>query len=124
MPKAHLITRSGTKITIEGTEDEVASLVLRLDNRRDEKAEGPITEEKRRSASTRGKVKATPLSLVKHLIDENFFEKPRALGEIKTALQEQGRFYPTTTLSPIVLRLVRQKELRRVKEKNRWLYVN
>jgi hypothetical protein len=39
------------------------------------------------------------------------------------ALEEQGQFYPVTSLSPTVLRLVRKRELRRIKDKKRWLYV-
>jgi hypothetical protein len=61
--------------------------------------------------------------LVSQLIDGGFFKKPKELGAIKTALEEQGHYYPVTTLSPAVLRLVRKKQLRRIKDKKRWLYV-
>jgi hypothetical protein len=41
---------------------------------------------------------------------------------VKAALEEQGHFYPVTTLSGLMLRLVREKKLRRLKEGKRWRY--
>jgi len=61
--------------------------------------------------------------LVSELIDGGFFKKPKELSAIKIALQEQGHFYPITTLSGVLLRLVRKRDLRRIKDKKRWLYV-
>ena len=42
--------------------------------------------------------------------------------EIKTAMEEMGHYYPVTSLSPTLLRFVRRKELRRIKDKKVWLY--
>jgi hypothetical protein len=117
MAKAHIVTKSGTKVTVEGSPEEVASLIERI--------EGP---EGGKSTNTRSKVprgsRPTPVGLISELIDGGFFKKPRELGAIRLALQEQGHFYPVTTLSPALLRLVRKKELRRIKDAKRWLYVN
>jgi hypothetical protein len=63
------------------------------------------------------------MGLLSELIAEGFFGQPRELGVVRLALKEKGHFYPVTTLSPLMLRLVRRKELRRIKEKNRWTYV-
>jgi hypothetical protein len=60
---------------------------------------------------------------VSGLIADDFFKKPKELGEIKKALEEQGHFYPRTSLSPMLIRLVRKKELRRLKDGKRWTYV-
>jgi len=57
------------------------------------------------------------------LIDEGFFKKPKELGAIKTALEERGHYYPATSLSPALIRLVRAKTMRRIKEKKHWVYV-
>jgi predicted transcriptional regulator len=63
------------------------------------------------------------MSLIIDLIDGGFFKKPKGLSSIKSTLEEQGHYYPVTTLSPVVLRLVRKRQLRRIKDKKRWQYV-
>ena len=117
MAKAHLTTKSGTIITIEGTQDEVANLMLQF-------AEAPSKREphaaKRRQSNAPKDGLAT---LISTMIDEGFFKKPKELGTVKTALEEQGHYFRRTTLSPQLLRSVRKKELRRIKDKNRWVYV-
>lgn len=119
MAKAHVTTKSGTKITIEGTPDEVAALVARFDEGASVHAKGEVQSR----PSTKTTFKAGPLSLISELIDGGFFKKPRELSAIKLALEEHGHFYPVTTLSPLMLRLVRKRQLRRIKDKKRWLYV-
>jgi hypothetical protein len=120
MAKAHITLKDGAKVTIEGSQEEVAALITRFE-------EGAPRRAKKRSSSDRtqhqSKSRPTPLNLISELIDGGFFKKPKELGAIKLALEEQGHFYPVTTLSPSLLRLVRKKELRRIKDKKRWLYV-
>jgi len=116
MAKAH-ITKGDTKITVEGTPQEVAELVARLGG------EADATPPGHKESRGRGKkVKTTPMGLLGSLIDGNFFRKPKDLGAVKAALEEMGHVYPVTTLSPLLLRLVRRRQLRRIKDKNRWLY--
>lgn len=121
MAKAHLTTASGAKITIEGTADEVAALVGKLDAgaSRDSARKPPPSKKHREN-----RPKAGPVSLLSELIDGGFFKKPKELSAIKLALEEQGHLYPVTSLSPVVLRLVRKRQLRRIKDKKRWLYVS
>lgn len=122
MAKAHIALTDGTKITIEGTSDEVAALVSKLST-----STPPSSKDKRRSGKTSeqstSKSKYGPVDLISALIDGGFFKKPKELGSIRLALEEQGHYYPVTTLSPLMLRLVRKKHLRRLKDKKRWLYV-
>lgn len=118
MAKAHITTQSGTKVTIEGTPDEVATLVAKM--------EGKVSARPKRGQQSnqhKGKGRPGPVSLVSELIDGGFFKKPKELSAIKLALQEQGHHYPVTTLSGIMLRFVRNRQLRRIKDKKRWLYV-
>lgn len=117
MPKAHLTMKDGTKLLIEGTQDEIVTLLERL--------QGTPIDDQPKGVPTRarGKVKSTPSSVISELIESGFFKKPKELSAIKDALEEQGHFYPTTTLSPTVLRLVKKKELRRIKDNKRWKYV-
>jgi hypothetical protein len=118
MAKAHITTKNGTKITIEGTPEEIIAMTARFDG-------STAVAAKRASkapARTSG-AKAGPVGLVSELIDGGFFKKPKELSAIKTALEEQGHFYPITSLSGVLLRLVRKRDLRRIKDKKRWLYV-
>jgi hypothetical protein len=92
MAKAHLTMKSGTIITIEGTQDEVANLISRLD-RATSKSE--VSTRKRLSS---GKVGLA--ALFGGLIDDGFFKKPKELGAVKMTLEEQGHYYPITTISP------------------------
>ena len=121
MPKALITTQSGATVSIEGTQEEVASLLGIFEH--GQLGRGRSFDEVPRHARTEGKSKTTPTGLLSDLIASGFFETPKELGAIKIALEEQGQFYPVTTLSPLMLRLVRRKELRRIKDKKRWMYV-
>ena len=122
MAKANLTTSSGLKITVEGTPEEVAALVQKLEG------EGPAAKKSASAAAAARSRKATtakagPASLIAELIDGGFFKTPQELGAIRMALQESGHYYPVTTLSPLMLRFVRNRQLRRIKDKKRWQYV-
>lgn len=117
--KATISTDAGTTVTIEGTDEEVAALIMRLEGGKTRARKPPVV------AAVRGSNRRKPTlgGLVSELIAGGFFEKPKELGAVRLALEEQGHFYPTTTLSPVMLRLVRRKGLRRIKDKKRWRYV-
>ena len=121
MAKAHIVTKDGAKITIEGTPQEVAALVASFEG---SKPSAPVDRGARISkGAVKSRTKATPTNSIVNLIDGGFFRKPKELSAIKMALEEQGHFFPVTSLSPAVLRLVRKRQLRRIKDKKRWLYV-
>jgi len=114
--KAKISAPDGTTIDITGTPDEIAVVVERI-RRQSYTAAG--------KASPRGAKKARPpqlLDLIESLVDGDFFRKPQDLGAIKTALEELGHHYPVTTLSPTMLRQVRKRNLRRIKQDKRWFY--
>jgi hypothetical protein len=60
------------------------------------------------------------------LADEGFFEQPRSLGEIQDGLAQHGWHYPQNNLSTPLVRLVRQRRLRRLQladgNKRVWKY--
>jgi len=120
MAKATLTTKEGLNITVEGTPEEVAALVQRLEG-------GGASGKKASTAPARTKrattEKSGPADLIAELIDGGFFKTPQELGAIRLALQEQGHYYPVTTLSPVLLRFVRSRRIRRIKDKKRWQYV-
>lgn len=118
MATASITMPSGAKVVIEGSQPEVADLLAIF-----QRGEAPAAALRPRTqagpTSRRG-----PLELLLVLIDDGFFKTPKELGSVKQALEAQGHFYPTTTLSPLMLRLVRRKILRRIKDAKRWTYVS
>jgi hypothetical protein len=112
MAKATM-TLEGATVVVEGSQDEVAALLARFQGRPQPQTGGPVR-----------KPKLGPMSLLHELIADGFFREPKELGAVRAALAEKGHFYPVTSLSPLMVRLVRRKELRRLKEKNRWMYVS
>lgn len=114
MAKATISTASGATVVVEGTDDEVAALLARFEDT------GPQSTQ---PAKRLGKHRATPVGLISELIGEGYFSKPKELGAVKQALEERGHFYPVTHLSPVLLRMVKKKELRRLKQGKRWAYV-
>lgn len=113
MTKASFKTKGGTQVILEGEPEKVAALIKILEGE---------SKEKFKKITSSHKEKTTPMNLVNSLIDGGFFTKPKDLASIKIALQEMGHHYPVTSLSPTLLRLVRRRQLRRIKDKKRWLY--
>jgi hypothetical protein len=121
MAKANILTKDGTKIVIEGTPEEVSSIVSVIKEKGQRRGPSKSTSDTKEKKGKSQKLSATDLILV--LKDESFFDKPKALGDIKIALEEQGYYYPITTLSGVVLELVRKRELGRIKIDKKWGYV-
>src|SRR2546426_6675234 len=105
MAKAHLTTKTGTTILIEGSPKEVVAMVKQIER---EQPSGEAISARRRQKTAKPASKPTPVNLISSLIDGGFFRKPKDLGSVKVALEEIGHFYPVTTLSPVLLRLVRK----------------
>ena len=135
MPKANVVLAGGTKVTIEGTADEVATLLQRITRDASQApASNPSTGLKRRR--TRGTAKGStnagsartrpkgPADYVRGLVGTSFFKTKRGLGDVQQELEQAGHIYAVTHLSPVLLRLVRARELRRIKESGAWKYVN
>jgi hypothetical protein len=121
MAKATIKSQSGAMITVTGTPEEVSKIIATYEQTTvigNAKAvvarakSAKKTEKKRDSAS----------DLIIELKEEGFMEKPKSLGEIGMALEERGFLYPTTTLSGVVLGLLKRKELRRKKIDGKWVY--
>ncbi len=117
MAIASVTLPGGAKVVIEGSQAEVADLLAKLQS-----PSQPATQRSERSATEAFK-REGPMRLILDLIDADFFKAPQELGAVRIALEERGHFYPTTSLSPLMLRLVRGKQLRRIKSHKRWAYV-
>jgi len=117
MANAKIETENGTKIQIEGTPEEIAK-VMDLYKKGKEKEERPKEFKK----FTKRTTSPTIADLIRERIAEGFFDKPHGLAELKAGLEEQGHFIPITTLSGCILGLIKNKELRRLKQNDRWCY--
>lgn len=124
MPQAHIETRSGTKISIEGTAEEISKIIADLERhehfltfRFERKKE--IKREEKKNTETR---QTLTDSIIK-LKEENFFDQPRSLKDIQEFLRARGMIYPTTTLSGVLIILIRRGELGRIREEGLWKYV-
>lgn len=121
MAKATIKSRTGALITIEGTHKELSGILAEFERTA---VVGQVKEVLARSriAKKAEKRRAAASDLVVGLKEGRFFNKPKSLTEIAKALEEQGYVYPVTTLSGVVLGLVKKKLLGRKKVKGRWAY--
>lgn|SRR5690242_4750170 len=123
MAKAQITLPDGASVTVSGTPEEITAIVSRLQGvgrpsseSRPDPGPSPAT----RSKTTKGRVQIT--DLIEQLVQSGFFKKPQDLAAVKAALEEMGHHYPVTTLSPTLLRQVRKRNLRRLKQDSRWVY--
>jgi hypothetical protein len=126
--KANLTLPDGTTVVIEGSADEVASLLAKisgpaapggLPSSRTRKG-GPKPSPSVKSSSTR----KGPQALMHELATENWFKSKRTIGDVQKKLEEKGHIYALENLSTPLLRLTRSKVLRRIREKTGWVYVS
>ena len=117
MATARIKRPDGTSIVIEGDPEEIADLVRKIQD------QGPAIGKKRRETVRHVSTGRSSLpDMLISLLEGGFFKKPKELAAVKTALAELGHVYPVTTISPALLRLVRRRHLRRIKQDKRWLY--
>lgn len=122
MPKATVAMTSGGTVTIEGTDDEIVALIARLEGVGRTPRAAPAKTTLRRSPTN--KAKPTLPGLISEMMAEGFFKEPKQLSAVKAKLEQNGQFYPLTSLSPAMLRLVKSRQLRRIKDsRGRWSYV-
>ncbi|MCX7000488.1 MAG: hypothetical protein NT106_09385 [Candidatus Sumerlaeota bacterium] len=127
MAKANLVLSNGTKVEIEGTAEEVAVLLEKCSSPSADKQNKRSSKPKKdhRQASSQGKKKQGPVGYIAELVSENFFKGKRSLPEVQKKLEEKGHIYAQNSLSPALLHHVRKtKMLRRLKEKDVWVYVS
>jgi len=126
---AKLVLPDGTTVSINGSADEVATLLTKLS-----KDQSPLTAVRKQSHKPATHRKSTkpdksrpkrkgPKVLIKDLADENFFKSKRTIGDVQKKLEEKGHIYGMNTLSTPLLRLTRERVLRRIKDKDGWVYV-
>jgi len=125
MAKAEIILSDGTKMNIDGTPEEIIKIKQSFIEF-NIKAKSNVSKITRKRSGSKSKIlsKEGPLSRIRDLIKNNFFKEERNIEDIRKKLEEKAIFYQVTALSPSLIRLVKKGELRRLKEDNRWEYVN
>ncbi len=124
MVKAIIKTKSGTEMTIESDRRTVEEIVMALYRREGMLERSRMELVKRRNEMVHGRRK--PISatdMILRLKNEGFFKEKRTLGDIQKELEKHGYIYPQSSLSAIVIRLLRKGELGRVREEKGWVYV-
>lgn len=121
MAKVTIKSATGALITVEGDQEEVAKILSTYERT---SAVGQAKQAIARSKTIRRSEKKREGAgdLITALRDSGFFDKPKALNEVSEALEEKGFLYPTTSLSGVMLNLVKRRELRRKKHEGRWVY--
>ncbi len=128
MTRATLTLPNGTKVTVEGDSGEIEAMLRTfgapgVESARDvAQAQGPAPPTRSRSQTDREP--GGPTGYIRHLKTEGYFREKRSLNDIKKKLEEMGHIYPSHDISPRLVRLVRMRELRRLKEAGIWKYVN
>lgn len=130
MATAKLVLPDGTTVNIEGTADEVATLLAKFSGNSSSSTgakKRPAKKTPRRSSGDNKKDRPKrkgPQTLLEELASDNFFKSKRTIAEVQKKLEEKGHIYALNSLSTPLLRLTRGKILRRIKEKNGWVYVS
>jgi hypothetical protein len=125
MAKANMVLPDGTKVTIEGTAEEVALMLSKCSqgssapDRKSPKAERHDPCRRASRASRR----MGPQTYIAELADEGFFKTKRTLGDIQKKLEERGHIYAKSNSSKAMTRLTRKRILRRIKEEKGWVYL-
>ncbi len=122
MAKATIKTKSGTEVLIEGSPSEVAEIIAYI-KKRDEIHAWKLMELGKTEVQKKGKQNYTATSLILQMREEGFFDEPKELIDVKRTLDAKGALFPVTTLSPILLGLVRKGYLKRTSEGKNWRYL-
>jgi hypothetical protein len=125
--KARVVLPGGARVEIEGSPEDVGALLALISS--PEGAASPSPATKRAGTGGRTRPAASPgsrgpIGRVRELVAEGFFASKKGLGDVQRKLEEDAHIYPATSLSPALLRLVKGKELRRIKEGKGWNYVD
>lgn len=118
MAHAKVSTQEGISIEIDGTPEEVSAVVEKL--RQDQARQMPAAS---KPAVRQKQGKPQIADLIEILRADDFFRKPKGLGEVRAKLAEMGHHYPVTTLSGAMQTEAKHRRLRRFKQNGKYVYV-
>lgn len=117
MAHAKISIPGGISMEVDGTPDEVASVLEKLRSEQVEASRG------RTGAHDLRKSKGVLGGLIDQIKSEEFFKTPRGLSDVQKKLAELGHTYPVTTLSGAMQTQTRNRRLRRFKQHGKYVYV-
>jgi hypothetical protein len=130
---ANIDLPNGTKVVIEGSPEEIARMVNLICGLTRPDFEPSASREIAVLGRSLARARTPQVDIpratggvaqfVREMIAENFFGEPRSLADVKRRLADLGHIYPLTHLSTPMRRLVRSKELRRLRQGRNWVYV-
>ncbi|HEX3739479.1 MAG TPA: hypothetical protein VHV29_07110 [Terriglobales bacterium] len=116
MALAKISIPGGISVEIDGTPDEVSSVLQNLKSKHAPAL--PRGRAERRKAG-RGDIPG----LIVALKSEEFFKSPKGLSDIQAKLAELGHHYPLTTMSGAMQSQCKNRNLRRFKQHGKYVYV-
>lgn len=116
MAFARIIMPGGISVEVDGTPEEISSV---LENLKSKHAPASLRERAEKRKSGRGQIPG----LIVALKSEEFFKAPKGLSDIQAKLAELGHHYPLTTLSGAMQTQCKNRNLRRFKQHGRYVYV-
>jgi len=116
MANARINLPDGVSVEVDGTPDEVAAVLEKLQSKKPRK---PAPE----MAAPQGKGRGEIPTLIELLKTEEFFKTPRGLSDVRDKLAEIGHHYPLTTLSGAMQSQTKSRNLRRFKQGGKYVYV-
>ncbi len=119
MVKANIEMPDGTKIFLEGDETEVSRIMTFLSTGK--KYTEIISKMDNKKLKTKSKLGIT--DYLRELKEEGYFDQPKTIVEIKNELATRAIIYPVTSIQPTLTRLIKKRELGRVKQDSKWVYV-
>jgi hypothetical protein len=132
MVKAHITTKDGTTINLDGTADEVAALVAKFglmsktaataDAAPQPAAAKPATVKAKAKSGGKSR-KAGVQAIVTEMVGDGYFKQPKLLGAVRTELEQGAHFYTRPAVGKALERAMRSKQLRRIKQGGKWAYV-
>ena len=143
MADAKIRLPSGATVDVTGTPEEVAKVLQLLQSRDTPGSEGPETkggspgavkakEDARRRTKRAGGARGGKTNegdgvrgYIREMKADGFFKgTKRSLSDVRGELGARGHHYPDSSIASRLLELVQSRELGRIKEEGKWLYVH
>jgi hypothetical protein len=124
MAKATLTLPDGTHVSIDGTPEEIARVMGLYGGHSQSKKEIAIVTKSQKTVKQDLPGRKGPRYYILELKQEGFFKQKKTLPEVQKRLEANGHIYAQNSLSTPLLRLVRDRQLRRLKEGDVWVYVD
>jgi hypothetical protein len=123
MPKATIKTRGGTEITIESDKETIEYIINSL-QRREEMTMNLRGYREIRNKEVHGERPRNATQMILKFKKDGYFKSERTAAEVMEALRKEAFHYPMTTIHPVLIRLVRNGQLGRLRNKEgNWVYV-